>query len=169
MVMSAHTHTEPRIVQRSEQPYVAIRRSVTMETFGAIADRIPEVFDWLAARGSEPAGAPFFRYHVVDMPRLVVEAGVPVAAVAAAAGDVVPGVLPAGRYATVTHVGHPDELLDVTATLLEWADQQDLDWDMADTDDGQRWGCRLEVLKTDPSDEPDLNTWETDLAFRLAD
>lgn len=167
--MSAYTYTEPMIVERSEQPYVAIRRSVTMETFGAIADRIPEVLDWLASRGVEPAGAVFFRYNVVDMPRLVVEAGVPVAAVVATEGDVISGVLPAGRYVTVTHVGHPDELLDVTATLLRWAEQQDLDWDMADAADGQRWGCRLEVYKTDPSDEPDLNKWETDLAFRLAD
>ncbi len=111
----------------------------------------------------------FLRYHVVHMPRLVVEAGVPVAAVVAGEGDVVSGVLPAGRYVTVTHVGHPDELLDVTATLLRWAEQQDLDWDMADTADGQRWGCRLEVYRTDPSDEPDLNKWETDLGFRLAD
>jgi len=79
------------------------------------------------------------------------------------------GALPAGRYATVTHVGHPDELLAVTAALLDWATEQGLAWDATETDRGERWGCRLEVFRTDPREEPDPSRWETELAFRLAD
>jgi hypothetical protein len=52
--------------------------------------------------------------------------------------------------------------------LLAWAADRDLTWDMTDTDRGQRWGCRLEVYRTDPREQPDLNKWETDLVFRLA-
>src|SRR5262245_41741099 len=71
----------PIIVERAEQPYVGIRGLVTMPTIGAIADRIPEVFAWLGARGIEPAGAPFLKYNLIDMAReLEIEAGVPVAA-----------------------------------------------------------------------------------------
>jgi hypothetical protein len=78
--------TQPRIVERPEQPYVAISGQVTMQTVGAIADRLPEVFVWLADHGLEPAGPPFFRYTRIDMQRqLEIEAGVPVAA--AAKGD----------------------------------------------------------------------------------
>jgi effector-binding domain-containing protein len=160
--------TQPRIVERPEQPYVAISGQVTMQTVGAIADRLPEVFVWLADHGLEPAGPPFFRYNRIDMQRqLEIEAGVPVAA---AKGDrqVHAGVLPAGRYATLTHLGHPDELAGVTAGLLDWATQQGLRWDMADTADGQRWGCRLAAYHTDPAEEPDMRKWETELAFRLA-
>ncbi len=40
-----------------------------MQTFAEVADRMPEVFGWLAARGIQPVGAPFFRYDVVDMER----------------------------------------------------------------------------------------------------
>jgi len=29
--------------------------------------------------------------------------------------------------------------------------------------------CRLEIYLTDPSVEPDMSKWETQLAFRLAD
>jgi effector-binding domain-containing protein len=160
----------PRIVERAEQPYVAIAGLVTMQTIGAIADRHPEVFGWLAARGIEPAGAPFFRYNRIDMERqLEVEAGVPVAAVAPADGEVLAGVLPAGRYATVTHVGHPDGLVAVTAALLDWAAEQGLAWDMTETPEGQRWGCRLEVYETDPAEQPEMGKWETELLFRLAD
>jgi effector-binding domain-containing protein len=160
----------PRIVERAEQPYVAVSGRVTMQTIGAIADRLPEVFAWLGARGLEPAGAPFFKYDLIDMERqLEVEAGVPVAAAAAGDGEVVAGVLPAGRYASLTHVGHPDELVEATTALLDWAAQQGLAWDMNETPEGQRWGCRLEVYKTDPAEQPDMSKWETELLFRLAD
>ncbi|HET6748231.1 MAG TPA: GyrI-like domain-containing protein [Actinomycetes bacterium] len=162
--------TAPRIVERAEQPYVAVSGRVTMQTIGAIADRLPEVFAWLGARGLEPAGAPFFKYDLIDMERqLEVEAGVPVAAAAAGDGEVVAGVLPAGRYASLTHVGHPDELVQATTALLDWAAQQGLAWDMTETPEGERWGCRLEVYKTDPAEQPDMSKWETELLFRLAD
>ena len=32
-----------------------------------------------------------------------------------------PGCSPPGRYATVTHMGHPSELAEVTGALLDWA------------------------------------------------
>lgn len=161
---------EHAIVERSEQPYVAISRAITMQTFGEIADRLPEVFSWLGARGIEPAGAPFFKYNVIDMEReLEVEAGVPVSTPAQGDGDVLAGVLPAARYVTVTHVGHPDELVEVTRLLLEWAEKQGLEFDAWDSPEGHRWACRLELLKTDPTVEPDMTKWETELAFKLAD
>jgi effector-binding domain-containing protein len=161
--------TQPRIVERPEQPYMAIGGQVTMHTIGAIADRLPEVFVWLADHDLEPTGAPFFKYNLIDMQRhLEVEVGVPVAAAAEGDGEVHAGVLPAGRYATLTHVGHPDELAGATAALRDWAAQQGLRWDMTETAHGQRWRCRLEIYHTDPADEPDMRKWQTELAFRLA-
>lgn len=159
----------PKIVDRTEQPYVAIRKVVTLQTFPEIADRLQDVFGWLGARGIEPAGAPFFKYNVIDMERrLEVEAGVPIPAAADGADGVACGVLPAGHYATVTHAGHPDGLFGATAALLEWAAGKGLAWDMTETADGEKWGCRLEIYKSDPREEPDMAKWETDLAFKLA-
>jgi hypothetical protein len=55
--------TEPEIVQRAEQPYVAIKASVTMETIGTVLPQLhPEMFAWLDAHGVRPAGAPFSKY-----------------------------------------------------------------------------------------------------------
>jgi effector-binding domain-containing protein len=161
---------EPRTEVRAGQPYIGVRGVVTMSTIGEVADRIPEIFGWLGARGVEPAGAPFLRYHVIDMSGpMDVEAGVPVAAaVDGVDGDLSNGVLPGGRYATVTHVGHPDDLIEVAARLQDWADGRGLRWDVSDTADGRRWGCRLESYRTDPRVEPDPGKWETELAFRLA-
>ena len=160
----------PQIVTRAEQPYAAIRGQVTMAEIGPFAGRTGEVFGWLGARGLAPAGPPFLKYNVIDMMRqLEIEAGVPVAAVTDGDGEVISGVLPAGRYATVTHVGHPSELLGVTKALLDWAADQGLAWDMSPDGDGERWASRLEISLTDPRQEPDMSKWVTQLAFRLAD
>ena len=160
----------PEIMTRADQPYVAISARVTMAELGGLGERLGEVFGWLGARGLAPAGAPFFKYNVIDMMReLEVEAGVPVAAAVDGVDHVLSGVLPAGRYATVTHVGHPSELMEVTRALLDWAARQGLRWDMSPAGGGERWGCRLEIYLTDPGEEPDMSKWETQLAFRLAD
>lgn len=161
---------EPRVIERADQPYVGIRATVTMTTIPAIADRIPELFGWLAERGIAPAGAPFLKFNVIDMAAdMELEAGIPTASAVAGEGEVFAGALPGGRFATATHVGHPAELVDATAALLAWADAQGLTWDKSAADAGERWGCRLEIYHTDPADEPDMNRWETELSFRLAD
>ena len=165
--MSEH---QPRITHRAEQPYAAIKGVVTMRTIGRIADRLGEVFGWLGARGVEPVGAPFFRYNRIDMENtLEIEVGVPVATPVAGEGDVLAGVLPAGRYVEVFHAGHPDELEGITGDLLAWASEQGLTWDVEESQEGDLWGCRLEIYLTDPAVEPDMAKWETELAFRLAD
>ena len=158
------------IVTRAEQPYVAIRGHVSMAEIGAFAVRTPEVFAWLGARGVAPAGPPFLKYNVIDMMRqLEIDNGVPVAAPVDGDGDVIAGVVPAGRYATLTHVGHPSELAGTTKALLDWAAGQGLTWDMSPGETGERWGSRLEIYFTDPREEPDMSKWVTQLAFRLAD
>jgi effector-binding domain-containing protein len=160
----------PEIVTRAEQPYVAIRGRVSMAEIGAFAVRTPEVFAWLGAHGLPPAGPPFMRYNVIDMTRdLEIDNGVPVAAPVEGDAEVIAGVLPAGRYATLTHVGHPSELMAATKALLDWAAAQGLTWDMSPSADGERWGSRLEIYLSDPREEPDMSKWVTQLAFRLAD
>ena len=158
------------VTERAAQPYAGIGAQVTMATVGSVADRIPEIFGWLGARGIAPAGPPFLRYNVIDMMRqLDIEAGVPVASAVEGDGHVRGGTLPAGRFATLLHVGAPPTLLAANAVLLDWAAQRHLTWDMTETDAGQKWGCRLEIYLTDPAEQPDVSKWETRLAFRLAD
>jgi DNA gyrase inhibitor GyrI len=161
----------PEITQRAAQPYAGISAWVTMEAVGSVADRIPEIFGWLAARGIVPAGPPFFRYHVVDMKRqLLVEAGVPVVSpVAEDHGDIHGGTLPAGRFAVMIHTGAPETLTSATSALLGWAEARGLAWDVSQTDASEKWGCRLEPYLTNPVEQPDTSKWQTELAFRLAD
>ncbi len=158
------------VVTLDEQPYVAVRGRVTMTTFARVADRLPEVFGWLAGRHLTPAGPPFFRYRVIDMEaELLIEAGVPVAEPVATDGDLLTDVLPAGRYVTTTYVGHPDDLIEITDRLLRWAEGQGLTFEQHPSAEGEVWGCRLEWLETNPQAEPDPARWQTRLSFRLAD
>lgn len=160
----------PEIETRAETPYAAVRTWVTMAEVAGLGRHYDQVFGWLGARGLEPAGAPFFRYNVIDMMRkLEIDVGVPIAEGVLGDEDIVSGVLPAGRYATLTHVGHPSELFGVTGSLLDWADRQGLTWDMSPGEGGEHWGGRVEFYPTNPVEEPDMNKWVTQLAFRLAD
>ncbi len=161
----------PHVIEREEQPFAAIRDRIPMSGIAALADRVPEVFDWLGTQGVDPAGPVFFRYTVIDMAGLLeMEVGVPVAVpLGQGDGDLVVGVLPSGRYLTTRHTGHPQSLEQATGELLAWAARHGYTWDVQLLDDGEHWGCRLEEYLSDPVEQPDLDTWQTDLTFRLAD
>ena len=166
--MDPHADPAPRIVERAEQPYVRTTRTVTMRTIGEIADRVPVLVGRLAERGIAPAGAPFLRYLVIDMDReLVVEAGVPVPRSLDRDDVLEPGVLPAGGYATLTHRGHPDGLVEATAGLLAWGPEHGHRWDVERRPDEEHWGCRLEAFHSNPVEVP-IDAWVTELAVRLA-
>jgi effector-binding domain-containing protein len=159
----------PRIVELTDQPYAAIRAQVSMSSIPEIADRIAEVFAHLAERGIEPAGPPFLKYDVIGPGEaLEVEAGVPVSDVSEGADAVAFAILRGGQFATMTHLGPYDGLLDATRRLLEWGEQQGVRWDVDERDGAEAWGARLEVYTTHPRETPDPADWVTDLLFRLA-
>ena len=123
---------------------------------------VNEVFAWLASKGIQPAGAPFWRYLVVDMKgKLEIDVAVPVAVAPPSDKHIVVDFLPAGRYATLLHTGHSEGLQKVTAKLLSWAESKGIGWQM----NGGKWGGRVEWYLTDPASEPDMTKWQTELAF----
>ncbi|MEV4052868.1 GyrI-like domain-containing protein [Amycolatopsis sp. NPDC049688] len=160
----------PVIVERPAQRYVAERATLGIPEFPRIADRLPPLVGTLAAEGVALAGAPFFRYRVLHPgQRFTVEAGVPIDGEHTPAGPAFLGELPAGRYVLDTHAGAPDGLAAATEAVLAWGAAEGLTWDRTETPDGEEWGGRLEVLRTDPREVPDPAQWVTDLLFRLAD
>jgi uncharacterized RDD family membrane protein YckC/effector-binding domain-containing protein len=162
---------EPTIVSRDAEPYLSIPVAVTMESIGpAIPQAYAKLSAWMSAHGVEPAGAPFVRYNLIDMEReLQIEVGVPVRPGTAGDGPVLAGVIPGGRYASLTHIGPYEKLYDANAALQAWAAERGLAFEMSETPDGDRFGSRVEIYKTDPTLEPNPANWETEVAYRLAD
>jgi effector-binding domain-containing protein len=160
--------TEPRIVERTAQPYVAIRRTVGIPFSDVVDATLPKLWQWIETHGTEPAGPPFFKYNVINMPdSLEIEFGAPLAAPPDADGEVVAGTLPAGRYATLTYHGPYEGLLAANGALIDWAMAQKLDFDAQSTPQGERFACRLESYTNDPREVPDPADWETVLHFKL--
>lgn len=160
---------EPKIEERAEQPYVAIRTQATMQALNTVIPQgIGEVFAWLGKQGIRPAGAPFVRYLVIDMEALLeIEVGIPVASTLTGDGRVLAGVLPAGRYAALIYTGI-DNGIQANWTLLKWGEEQGLAWDTWAAQNGDGWGARYESFLTNPDEEPDRAKWETEVAIRLA-
>ena len=102
---------------------VAITAKVTIREIGPSAETLlPEVFAWLGQRGIAPAGAPFFKYNVIDMERqLEIAFGVPTSQLVAGDGRVHAGRCRPGRYASLVHRGPDDDLYDANASLIGWA------------------------------------------------
>jgi effector-binding domain-containing protein len=163
--------TGPTLEDRKEVHYMGIRTQVTMQELGAgvIPQLHSEVNAWLAKQGVSPSGAPFIRYLVINMAeKLDIELGWPVASSLPGEGRIQPGVLPAGRYASLIYTGIMNGI-PANKVLLDWGAEQGLVWDTYASDHGDGFSARYESFLTDPADEPDPAKWETEVAIRLAD
>ncbi|HEV7652319.1 MAG TPA: GyrI-like domain-containing protein [Actinophytocola sp.] len=158
--------SEPTVLERTEQPYVAIPIRATLREWGEVNALVPEVYGWLAARGITPAGAVFFRHSVVGGfdEKFSVEVGVPVAEPVEGDGRVLAGAKPAGRYVVAVHRGHPDGIAKSHLALVEWAGEHGVEL----AKDGEVWGGMYESYGTDPAVEPDMDEWETELAYLVS-
>jgi effector-binding domain-containing protein len=161
--------TKPKVEERAEQHYVGIRTQVPSSKFKVIIPQfLEELFAWLGKQGVEPAGAPFMRYHVINMAgNMDVELGVPVASALLGDGRIASGVIPAGRYAALVYSGVTG--IAGNKALLEWAAKNGIKWDRWDDENGDAFRSRVEYFLTDPAEQPDRKKWETEVAIRLAD
>lgn len=140
------------------QPIVGIRATTTMEEIKQVIGALfGEVMEYLAGNGIAPAGMPFTIYHEMDAERLVMECGMPVASPVEGTERVRSGELPAGKVATVTHMGPYEQLGQTWSALMKWME-----------DEGLQPACApWEVYVTDPGEEPDPSKWRTDIFFPI--
>jgi effector-binding domain-containing protein len=163
------TISKPTLEDRAEQHYVGIRTQVPMNGMKkCIPQFLGEVFAWLGERGVQPAGAPFMRFHVINMAgNMDMEVGVPVATVVQGDGRVAAGVIPAGRYATLVYSGVTG--IKGNKALIDWAAKNNIRWDRWDDERGDAFRARVEYFLTDPAEEPDRKKWETEVAIKVVD
>jgi effector-binding domain-containing protein len=169
--------TEPKIEDRTEQPYLAIRSEVT-NGIPAVVDRtFPQLFAWLGQQGVEPAGPPFIRYLEVDNQGepLEIEVAAPVAGATDPPEDapVRANTLPGGRYATLIHTGpyrHDDvpDLGDAQAALKSWTEQEGIVTGRPSGRGSSLAAC-VEHYRIGPPMEADWTKWETELAYLVVE
>jgi effector-binding domain-containing protein len=163
-------HTEPKVDERPAENYVGIRKIITVQEMSTIIPQfIDEVFAWLGKNGIEPKGPAFMRYYVIDMAaNMDIEIGVIVGEPVKGDDRVKPGVIPAGRYASLVYT-------DVTkgyegnGVLIGWAEQKGIQWDRWDDPKGDAFRSRYEKFLDGPEDDPDPTKWDTEVAIKLAD
>lgn len=164
----------PAVVVQPDRPSAGIRVVTAFRGMFAVRDQLmDELYAWADQRAIT-YGHTFFRLHVVDMGGPVdLEVGVLTGEAVegdseAVEGDsrVRAGVLPGGRYATLTYVNHGRR---ANGMLRDWAQEQGLELDRTDSPEGERFGCRYEAYLTDPRSERMKTRWRIELAIRLAD
>lgn len=112
---------ECTIIERDAQPVLYIRGHSAAtdlpnffnKAYGTIAQYVQEA-------GIELVGAPYAAYYNMDMENLDVEAGFPVSISATGNDDVQSGEIPAGKYATTTHVGPYTQVEPSYNTLMAY-------------------------------------------------
>lgn len=148
--------TTIQIREQDEQLTAGVRERVPMpELTGFFSRAFEDTMAALQAQGVHPAGAPFGKYYGPPGAVVDVEAGFPVAAAIAPAGNVVPGSLPAGSVAAATHIGPFDTLADTYADLERYFADAEL------TPAPVMWESYL----TDPEVEPDPAGWRTEICW----
>jgi hypothetical protein len=155
--------TLPKLTDRAATHYAAVAADVRIPFGEAIGPRMDEAAGYLAGAGVEGFGPAVFRYDVIDMPRLEMQFGFVTPGAVAGNDRVKPGVLPAGKYVTVTYIGPYDDLESVTAVVIGWAKQKGIEWDSTPGPGGERFASRFEIYHNGPMDEPDPQKWETEI------
>ena len=149
------------ITELEAQPILGIRTATKMdETLGQVMGALfGEIMGYIIESGQAPAGMPVAIYHSMGENLDVdLECAIPTAAAMDGRGRVAPGELPAGKAATVTHMGPYHELGTTWDALTEWMDSQGLE-----PAEAPCW----EVYVTDPRAEPDQSKWRTDIFYPI--
>lgn len=157
----------PHVAERSETPYIGIRCVTPFRGMLSRRDELlAELFDWLDRNDGAQAGPAFLRLHAIDMNGpMDLEVGAITGKPMAGDDRVCPGLLPAGRYATMTYRNHARR---ANGHLIEWARANGHAFDRRDDPAGDLFVCRYEAYRTDPRTEPRKTKWSVELNILLA-
>jgi effector-binding domain-containing protein len=159
--------TEPKIISHSERQYVGIRVKTPFRGMFAVVDRLlKELRLWVKTHGVADEGPFFLRYHVIDMEGMMeIELGFMLQNPLIGDERVKPGVLPKGRYASLTYARYA---MRGNKALLGWIKENNVRIDRWDDKEGDAFACRYEAYLTDYRVEPRKSAWEIELAIKVA-
>lgn len=168
MAKNINTATPAKIEFQPETHYMGIRKVLN---FGGMRPEIEkmrkELEAWFKANDVEAGGAPFLRYHCIDMAGdMDMEYGIPVKSPLSGTDTIKAGVLPAGKYVSHIYTGGGYQGNKV---LVEWIKENNIPVDRWDSPEGDNFACRYEQYLTDPKIETRKTKIEILLAFKLKD
>jgi effector-binding domain-containing protein len=164
--------TEPKIERRGKQHYVAIRMAVPIPFSKYLQPAWDEVYDWLQSKNIQPSGPAIIRYLTTDMSKeLDIDVGFTVDKVVRGDERITADSLPSGKYVTLLYTGpyKGKGIFKATITLLEWAKENKIKWNMTKKKGVEWWNGRIEFYFSDPATEKDPSKFKTELAFLVAD
>lgn len=159
---------KPKIDKRPKINYMGIRIIAPFKGMSKMIDKIAEELDeWVEQNKVKTSGAPFLRYHVIDMRGFMdISYCVPVRKGLPDDGNVKADVVPAGRYASLIYSGGG---ISGNRALIEWVRARGLEFDRWDTEQGDNFRGRYETFLTDPKIEPRKSRWKIEVAIKLVD
>lgn len=157
------------LVKRPAMHYVGIKTTVKMDGIkDFMQSSVPKIFSWLKDHKIEPDGPEFLRYTFVDMQKgLDLEMCVPVKKATKGDKSVRAGIIPAGRYASMTHFGDFAGLYGTNGAIQDWIKSKNLAMKMQKGKKGDEFTSRLEIYKVGPWNQPDMAKWETEVLFMV--
>jgi effector-binding domain-containing protein len=115
------------LLEQTEQPTLCVRTRTPVENLPqTLGKAYGAIMETLGERSEMPVGPAYVAYFNMDMQDLDIEAGFPVAHEHGDHGDVKHGAIPAGKYATCTHVGPYDQMAPAYETLGQWMKEKQL-------------------------------------------
>jgi effector-binding domain-containing protein len=137
-----------------ERPTAVVRGKAKVEEIPSfVAHAYGCVAAYLERVDVELAGMPYARYRHLGEGEFEVEAGFPVAVVIEPEGEVEPSTLPGGPAVATWHTGPYERMGPAYETLTAWVEQHG----------GELEGPAWEVYYTDPHEQPDPETWRTEV------
>lgn len=154
----------PKVSQKPAFPTLGIRLVTPFAGMLKVRDTLlSELYQWLDQNTVTGFHTFFLRLHVIDMKgNMDLEVGVTLDSAHKGDARVKPGVLPAGRYATLTYREHD---LRANALLQNWAADQGIAFDKTPSPAGDLWLCRYEAYVTDPRSEKRKKARQIQLNF----
>ena len=163
-------NSEPKIEQRAAHPYAAIRMQVPIPFGKYLQPAWSRVESWLAVQ-HRAHGPAIIRYLTTDMSsKLDIDVGFIIRRAIPGADGILTGVLPAGRYATLTYTGsyRGKGVYRANVALIGWAESNGVVWKTARVDGMEWWDSRVEWYFNDPASDPHPEKYKTELTFRVA-
>ncbi|WP_020662072.1 GyrI-like domain-containing protein [Amycolatopsis benzoatilytica] len=139
---------------QAEQDTAVLETTLSVPEIGPWLGRAyATVAETLAAQHLRPTGPPFARYYGPDGGHFRVEAGFPVEAPIAPAGEVHPSRLPGGTSAVTVHTGPYDAMEPAYDVITSWIRSHG----------GEPVDAPWETYLDDPGQHPDPATWHTEI------